>query len=710
MEKYKYDDKEFSFLENAELPFAVYQFLDNQVSTILLSKGFLDLFNIKDKESAYYLMDNDMYCECHPDDIAVLQEKAISFAKNDLPYDVFYRSKINGIYHLIHAQGKHIFKGTAKLALISYTDEGKYDKKTSTLSLKLSEEKHIKQYDYLTGLPTIAYFFYLVENSFLKKSAESGLNPVLIFFDLNGMNFYNAKYGFAEGDVLIRSFSRLLVQKFSHESCCRFGMDRFCVFTNDINLEDKLWIIFSEAENINGGKSLPVRAGIYKIPDINEAVSIACDRAKMACDYSKSFYLSHFTYFDNSMLEKLEMRRYIIENIDRAINEKWIKIYYQPIIRSANDCVCDEEALSRWNDPEKGLLAPDQFIPILEDSKLIYKLDLYVTEQILSKMKEQASKGLYIVPISVNLSRSDFDSCDIVEEINNRLLAAKVPPEKLTIEITESIIGSDYEYMKSQIKRFKDLGFKVWMDDFGSGYSSLDILHDIQFDLIKLDMKFMKQFYNNEKTKIILTELIKMSTTLGIESICEGVETEHQVKFLKEIGCTKIQGYYYCQPIPAEKIYERYEKGLQIGFENPEESEYYASLGKINLYDLSVITNNDEEIYGNFFNTLPMSILETDDKGIIIVRGNKSYKIFIEKYFSFLKAEKTINYTNQLTGEKNIFKDIIRQVQKSSKPLLIDEKLSDGTNIHVYIRRIAVNPVTKKTALLTVILGINEFF
>ena len=230
------------------------------------------------------------------------------------------------------------------------------------------------------------------------------------------------------------------------------------------------------------------------------------------------------------MLEKAEKKQYVIENIDKAINEGWIKVYYQPIVRTANGRVCDEEALARWIDPEKGFMSPADFIPALEDSKLIHKLDLFVTEEIFRKMRNQADAGLPIVPVSVNLSRADFESCDIVEEISSRVKKAGVPPENLTIEITESIIGKDYEYMKKQIKRFQSLGFKVWMDDFGSGYSSLDVLHDLQFDLIKFDMKFMRQFHDNEKTKVLLSELMRMAMNMGIDTICEGVETESQVE------------------------------------------------------------------------------------------------------------------------------------------------------------------------------------
>ena len=190
------------------------------------------------------------------------------------------------------------------------------------------------------------------------------------------------------------------------------------------------------------------------------------------------------------------------------------------------------EALARWIDPELGVLSPAEFIPDLEASCQSYKLDLYVLEEVLETIRFEEKNGLVVVPHSINLSRSDFDSCDIVEEIRKRVDAAGIRRELITIEITESIIGSDLEYMKSQIGRFRQLGFPAWMDDFGSGYSSLDVLQSIQFDLIKFDMSFMKKLNEGGSTQIVLTDLMKLASSLGVDTVCEGVETEEQVHFL----------------------------------------------------------------------------------------------------------------------------------------------------------------------------------
>ena len=405
------------------------------------------------------------------------------------------------------------------------------------------------------------------------------------------------------------------------------------------------------------------------------------------------------------MLAYEKNRQYIIDNLDRAIEENWIQAFYQPIIRTANGRVSDEEALARWIDPEKGMLSPAEFIPILEDSKLIYKLDLHMVDQILWKMHDQKFHGLYVVPISVNLSRTDFDSCDIVGEITKRVDESGFGREMLTIEITESVVGSDFDFIKEQVEKFQSLGFKVWMDDFGSGYSSLDVLQSIHFDLIKLDMRFMKQF-DNDKSKVILTELMKMALGLGIETICEGVEKKEQVDFLGEIGCTKIQGYYYCKPISYKTLVERYEAGNQIGFENPAESDYFGSIGRINLYDMAVIANDDPETFDQYFNMLPMAVIETTEDCMKIIRCNQSYREFIGRAFDTSDMASEIPYTAFGEGVDASYVNALRRCHDGADRAFIEEKLDKNSTVHAFVRRIAINPVNGVVACAIVVFGI----
>jgi EAL domain-containing protein (putative c-di-GMP-specific phosphodiesterase class I) len=448
--------------------------------------------------------------------------------------------------------------------------------------------------------------------------------------------------------------------------------------------------------------------GVYADWTEDVKISVACDRAKFACDQHRGAFVSGFYFFDGKMLSELENQRYIVRQLDRALREQWIKVYYQPIIRAVSARVSDEEALCRWVDPVKGTLSPAEFIPILENARLIYRLDLYVLDQVLEKIKRQQQAGLTIVPHSINLSRSDFDSCDMVEEIRSRVDNAGVPRDRITIEITESIMGSNFDFMKEQVNRFQQLGFPVWMDDFGSGYSSLDVLQTIHFDLIKFDMSFMKRLDESEDGKIILTELMRMATALGVETVCEGVETEGQVHFLQEIGCAKLQGYYYCKPIPYAGILERYSKGHMIGYENQGESSYFAAIGRVNLFDITQITNKEDNAVRNYFNTLPMAILEIRDGRMRFVRFNQSYRDFFKRQFGYELSRERKEYHDAAPEVDLAFMELMRKCSDHTNRVFLDDHMPDGTAVHSMARRVAVNPVNGTVAIALAVLSITK--
>ena len=718
MERYQFTAEQRALMERMQMPFAIYQFLDKRVVTLVLSDGFCKLFGYEDRAQAYYDMDNDMYKDTHPDDAARVANAAFRFAVEGGKYEVIYRSKNGSGYRIIHAAGEHVYTDTGvRLAHIWYTDEGSYSAGSSTHTVELNRElntalheeslRNANYYDYLTGLPCITYFFELAEAGRMTLR-EKGEVPVILFMDLSGMKFFNRRHGFSAGDRLLRAFARLLANTFSNENCSRFGQDHFAVFTSETGLEQKLDKLLADARSINDGCSLPVRVGIYR--DQLEAVDVstACDRARFACDVRRSALVSSVSHFDSSMLLEVERRQHILNNLDRAIRERWIQVHYQPIVRAVNGRVCDEEALSRWMDPEMGMLHPVQFVPVLEDAGLIYKLDLCVVEQVLEKLLAQQGAGLHLVPQSINLSRADFDACDIVEEIRRRVDDAGISRSLVTIEITESMVGSDFDFMREQIGRFRALGFPVWMDDFGSGYSSLDVLQSIPFDLIKFDMRFMQRFDEGEAGQIILSELMKMATALRIDTVCEGVETAAQVQFLREAGCSKLQGYYYCRPISFDQILDRYRKGAQIGYEDPRESAYYEAIGRVNLYDLATIVNEGDSTLQKFFSTLPMAILEIKGDRVRFVRSNQSYRDFMQRRIGFDLSDEDRDFSATPEDRGISFMTMVRQCCESGNRSFIEEKLPDGTSIQSFVRMIAANPVAGTSAVAVAVLSVRD--
>ncbi len=711
-------------MESMPVPFAVFQLVDQSIVTLAVSDGFCELVGSADRAAVYAAMNHDTYRNVHPDDVARVGNAVYRFMRDRGRFESIYRLKNpkGAGYIVIHAYGKHVFTPTGvRLAQIWYADEGVYSEGKNregtvlneSLSNALHEESILRAsyYDYLTGLPSMTYFFELAEAG-KEAMRERGDNPALLYMDFSGMKFYNTRHGFAEGDKLLREFARVLIRVFGAERCCRIGADHFAVQTEERGLQEKIRRMFAECQQMNGGKSLPLHVGVYPRQSERVHTSVACDRAKLACTAIKGQYGMAVNYYSQHLNDDAEKKQYIIENIDRAIEEKWIKVYYQAIIRVANDRVCDEEALSRWIDPVRGFLSPADFIPALEESKLIYKLDLYVVEQVLEKMKRMTEVGMYPIPQSVNLSRSDFDMCDIVEEIRRRVDDAGIARSMLTIEITESVIGSDFEFMKGQVERFQKLGFQVWMDDFGSGYSSLDVLQSIHFDLIKLDMRFMQQFNSGDECRIILTELARMAIGLGVETVCEGVERVEQIEFLREIGCTKAQGFYYSKPIPFDTILEFVESGKDIRLENPEESEYYATLGRVNLYDMATIAGDSagegDDSLRRYFDTLPMAIMEVNGSQVRYTRCNRSYRDFMERLYGVTPTDQTLDSCGLPSGHGAAFMGAVMRCSRDGNRAVVDEPINDKTTIHSFIRRVAVNPVTGAAAIAVAVLAIVD--
>jgi diguanylate cyclase (GGDEF)-like protein len=721
LERYKYSDSELSFIENCEVPFAVYQFINQRVYVIALSGGFVKLFELDgmDRDDVYDLMDKDMYYNTHPDDLAIIGDAAYSFATKGGEYDVLYRSRIGGDYQIVHAYGRHITKENGvRLAFVWYTIYGGYredcrnknsdDHFNDVLKEQLlrrsmgSRESH----DFLTGLPSMTYFFDLAEAG-CREIRENGMSPAILFMDFNGMKGFNQKYGLQEGDRFLKDFAKTLVCHFSHENCSRFSADHFCVFTDLETAGKEIELIIEEIGSPDFEDTLPLRVGIYCYEDEEISISGACDRAKIACDTGRKSYESKIYHFNDEMMAAMENRQYIVENFERALKEEWIEVFYQPVIRTANGRVCAEEALARWRDPSKGILQPDSFIPALEEANRIYKLDLYVVDVLLRKMKEQAANNLYLVPQSCNLSRLDFYACDIVDEIRRRVDDAGIPRDRLVIEVTESVVASDVNYMTREIRRFKDLGFQVWMDDYGSGYSSPVILQDIPFDLIKIDRLFVNRIGESEKSRIILAEIIKMAMALGMDTIAEGVETEEQMNFLKRIGCTMLQGYYYCKPIRMAEILERYRRKTNIGFENPMESEYYSKLGRVNFYDLSTLRAKDTSL-SNYFDTWPMVMLEYKDDRIRVIRYNKELQDFTSKNFPGSYGQREF-YVPDYLGKPGVYSlNALVQCARDGKTAIIDDRTADGKTIQMVVWKVATNPVTKVSAIMAVVLAMED--
>lgn len=278
--------------------------------------------------------------------------------------------------------------------------------------------------------------------------------------------------------------------------------------------------------------------------------------------------------------EHLDISQYVVLNIDEAISRGWIRVYYQPLIRSFSNELCGMEALARWDDPQRGMLMPMDFIEPLEDAGLIWKLDLCVIRSAMKNIAACGEAGLNQIPVSVNLSRIDFLDCDIFAEIEAVMQTYKVSRNLLHIEVTESIVTSKETKIYQTLDRFRSAGYEIWMDDFGSGYSTLNLLKDYNFDVLKLDMVFLRN--DTPRSREIIASVVAMDKKIGIRTLADGVETKEQADFLMQLGCEKLQGYYYSKPLPYEEIM-RLCRSKDMQVEPLNEKPYFDAVSEIDV-------------------------------------------------------------------------------------------------------------------------------
>ena len=309
-------------------------------------------------------------------------------------------------------------------------------------------------------------------------------------------------------------------------------------------------------------------------------------------------------------LKPASLEQYIIDHLDEALEQGRIRVYYQPVIRTITRQLCGMEALARWESPELGLLYPGSFIPVLEQHRLIHRLDSFVVREVCACYRQVSREHRPLVPVSVNLSRLDYELCDIFSVVESCVREYRVPREALCIEITESVLNNNETLMSQYLHRFQSAGYQVWMDDFGSGYSSLNVLKDYQFDELKIDMRFLSDFH--QRSKKILASIVHMAKEINIQTLVEGVETEEQFQFLHDIGCEKAQGYLFSQPMPFGACMEHI-KAQGIGVETPVERSYYDLLGKVNVLSANPFITQPVQrslVSGKEMNSIPLAILE----------------------------------------------------------------------------------------------------
>ena len=418
--------------------------------------------------------------------------------------------------------------------------------------------------DKITDLLSFEYFSVLAKEKMLEGKLGSG-EGIYLFINIIGFKIYNEKKGFEGGNKFLKETGAIITECFPDSLITRQSDDHFVVFTKYDNIDDieeKIIKINDMVSEKDPDVKLAIQAGGNITVESSEKPRICVDKARYAYVNLKQKKTTQIlALYDKQMHDNYLMAQYVVTHIDEAIEKGYLKPYYQPVVWSKGRTLCGMEALARWIDPQYGFLSPAQFIPALENALIIYKLDAEILRLVCKDIRYNIDNNLPVLPISINFSRADFGLVDIVEIVTNAVDEFNVPHHLIHVEITESALTDDEIVLKETIKRLHERGFATWLDDFGSGYSSFNVLKDFEFDVLKLDMAFLIGFEGNEKAKALIKAVISLSNEIGIKTLCEGVETMEQAAFLEASDCGRLQGYLYGKPLRYEEILEKIKKG-----------------------------------------------------------------------------------------------------------------------------------------------------
>ncbi|EQI65136.1 diguanylate cyclase domain protein, partial [Clostridioides difficile Y307] len=427
---------------------------------------------------------------------------------------------------------------------------------------KKKKEDYLRKIAYtdpLTGADSIDKFKINSNKLFAKNNPEE---YALFYIDVDKFKYINDMFGYDMGnDTLIHISNTIASELKEDEIFARVSADHFVLlikYKTDDDIKTRLNNIYNKVQILSNPKinyyKLILDCGIYKISKSDNDINTIMDRANTARKTIKGGHKNSFAFYDKEMHKKILKEKEIENSMVDALNNGEFIVYFQPKYSLSDYQIIGAEALVRWDNPQKGLIPPIEFIPVFERNGFIVNIDFYVFEEVCKKIREWMDEGQKVVPISVNLSRMHFVNSNFIEEFKLIVDKYKIPTRLIELELTETAVLDNIEGLLDTMNNLKEKGFVISMDDFGTGYSSLNLLKELPVDILKLDRAFFTEKDESNNEKIVISNVIKMAKELKMKVISEGVETISQVEFLKQIGCDMVQGYLFSKPMPVKEF------------------------------------------------------------------------------------------------------------------------------------------------------------
>lgn len=416
-------------------------------------------------------------------------------------------------------------------------------------------EIHYKsRHDSLTALYNREAFCLAAENMFRNNPDKQ---YIVMRTDIKHFKVLNEVLGSDMGDRVLVTMAQTLETMLEGKGAYgRLDADHFVICcSEDVVTPEKLLTEFEKAiQALSIKYAVDIYIGVYRADNLNIPVDQMCDRASLALGTAKENYLERYALYDAKLRETLLLEQELVSEMNEALKKGEFCFYLQPIYRVSDGAPVSAEALVRWEHPTKQIISPGVFIPLFEKNGFITKLDAYIWESVCKYLRKQQDDNKPVVPISVNASRMNFYEPNICRKIIDIAEKYQISPELLKIEITESAYTNNPHQLLEAVRGLQEYGFKVLMDDFGSGYSSLNMLKDTAVDVLKIDMRFLDDLEKSKRASDIVKSVVQMAKDLKMQTVTEGVETKEQFAFLKEIDCDYVQGFYHSKPLTVENF------------------------------------------------------------------------------------------------------------------------------------------------------------
>lgn len=561
-----------------------------------------------------------------------------------------------------------------------------------SMAKPLERLRYLANYDVLTGIYNKNKF---IEEARILLEENPDEKMAFVRMDIDRFQLINAFYGTAAGDEVLKFVAESIknyIKKYDKATYGRMEADVFALCMPYDAVKDGLDHVYTIRNHF---KQYPLEFdivpafGVYVIEDKSLPIELMLDRAKLAAKTIKGQYMNNYAFYTDDIGLALEEEQQIVNEMSHALENEQFLVYFQPKYNVKSRQPVGAEALVRWEHPEMGMISPGKFIPIFEKNGFITKLDYFVWNRVCFMLRGWLDEGVTPNPISVNVSRVNLFNPNIVRIICDLVDSYEIPRELLQLELTESAYADATLAMKEKVQKLREEGFQVLMDDFGSGYSSLNVLKDIEVDVLKIDMRFFDSSGVGGRGENIIASVVRMAKWLDIPTIAEGVEKEEQVEFLKNIGCEYVQGYYFAKPMPAY-AYNSIACATN-GFEKYNKKSF----------DTSQIFAMDAELE-NFVtdSTQAIAIYEYDQETLEILRVNNAYYELMGYDDRYMRANNLLDVLEE-KSRKVIQNSLDEAVQtKGTVGCEYEKVLSSGKRVWLHLKLKYINSIEGRNIII----------